>query len=410
MRKRWLLVGFVALTIACNLPFSLSPAVNDGKTPSPEWVEPVLPGEAPEAITTPTGAALLPLVEGNGELPTQPADTGQLPEDVPLEELNLSQQDAPELNLKSLQGGGEGETLPTSVPLAPQVQEQSQRVFERGLRGGRVTATLMRLETPVNKEVLTALLDACLLSCQPCANACQSVFQYSGDPKSAGLGSLSIIRPFEGACGKGYLVLFGRGNVAVLITGCGNRIEPDLLLRIGRVIDLRLVEQMGGAQTVLPSPAPGTPAAYDAECTSLKLTPEECANSGSQGHAYIITLVENWVNGKQYTQSTPNTLAYQIFPFPEPFRDFECPTWQKIGPSKYECRVRNPSGTKLFQITFNLQGYVLLYERKSDRVTATIQTTYIISDWLAPTPSPVPTSTSAPAATPTSLPGLTAIP
>lgn len=399
MKARWLIVGLVILTLACNLPAAL--------TATPPASAPLqgAPSQAiPQAGATAGLPSTLPAAPG-GELPPAPTQSGgELPQDVPLDSLNLGPKEVPEFSPAPgapQSGGGlpqPTEALPQPTAVLPpgvgKVLEQNQRIFDRSGRLGRMTATLMRLDTPFGGAILTALFDACLISCQPCTNFCQGM-KYSGDPKPVKLGTLGAIRPFSGTCGDGFIEIFGRGNVAVILTLCGKKLDPTLLDGVGQIIDERLIKRLGAGGKPVGTPSGGTPAVGRSDCVTLNLTPEECANSGDQGHDYLITLVESWVNSRPQPHKTPNTPAHQVFPFPDPFRDYpECRAWLQIGQNKYECSVHTSNGQSVFRVTFTLQGFVLLATQKQSEVEVATQTTYMLAD--APAPTATATATTAP--------------
>lgn len=99
---------------------------------------------------------------------------------------------------------------------------------------------------------------------------------------------------------SGYILVFHRNNVVVVLFACGKNLGEDYVIRLAKKIDGNVIksptkEEIAIRETEQAVPTPqgvdNSPVEESTAdiCTSLDLSPEECKNSGT--HSYL----GNWV-------------------------------------------------------------------------------------------------------------------
>ena len=148
-----------------------------------------------------------------------------------------------------------------SQSLLPDITDQDQRGFTNGNQNSYIETDVM-IGSAGNSQTPSDIYNLVMPKRRPSATKASS-------NQPVNIGEQGSMFAITDECGLGYVLIFKRSNVIVLIIACGQNINDSLIEEIGQTID--------GHITI----------SHEADCTQLDLTPEECANFGT--HQYQVT-------------------------------------------------------------------------------------------------------------------------
>jgi len=166
-----------------------------------------------------------------------------------------------------------------SQSLLPDITDQDQRAFTNGNQNNYIETDVM-VGSAGNSQTPSDIYNLVVPKRRPSATK-------ASNNQPVNIGEQGSIFAITDQCGSGYVLIFKRSNVIVLIIGCGQNINESLIKEIGQTID--------GHITI----------SHEAECTQLDLTPEECANLGT--YQYQATVTRSTLIPSKYVDCSPGT-------------------------------------------------------------------------------------------------------